>query len=85
MSNPLHQKDPKAHERPPIPLPDPDEVRHTFDVAMAKVRERQGFYAAMAALVLLVTLGAIFFLNLRPTAEPSEFAALWTRAEAVKR
>ncbi len=84
MSNPLHQKDPKAHERPPIPLPDPDDVRHTFDVAMAKVRERRGFYAAMAALVLLVTIGVIFFLNLGPSVEPSEFAALWQRADAVK-
>ncbi|MCK6459581.1 MAG: peptidylprolyl isomerase [Planctomycetes bacterium] len=85
MSNPLHQKDPKAHERPPIPLPDPDEVRHTFDAAMAKVRERRGFYTAMAAIALLVTLGMIFFLNLRPSSEPSDFAALWQRADAVKR
>jgi peptidyl-prolyl cis-trans isomerase B (cyclophilin B) len=80
----LHQKDPKAHERPPIPLPDPDDVRHTFNVAMAKVRERQGFYAAIATIVLLLTVGAIFVLNLGPTAEPSEFAALWRRADAVK-
>jgi len=85
MSNPLHQKDPKAHERPPIPLPDPDEVRHTFDVAMAKVRERQGFYVAMAAIVLLVTIGAIFLLNLSPSVEPNEFASVWQRADAAKR
>ena len=31
MSNPLHQKDPKAQERPPIPLPDPDQVRHKLE------------------------------------------------------
>ncbi|HEX5136799.1 MAG TPA: peptidylprolyl isomerase [Planctomycetota bacterium] len=85
MSNPLHQKDPKAHERPPIPLPDPDEVRHTFDVAMAKVRERQGFYVAMAAIVLLATIGVIFVLNLGPSAPPNEFASVWRRADAVKR
>lgn len=84
MSNPLHQKDPKAHERPPIPLPDPDQVRHTFDVAMAKVRERQGFYATIAGAVLLLTIGVIFFLNLGPAAETSDFPALWRRADAVK-
>jgi cyclophilin family peptidyl-prolyl cis-trans isomerase len=85
MSNPLHQKDPKAHERPPIPLPDPDEVRHTFDVAMARVRERQGFYAALAAIVLLLAVGAIFLLNLGSDDEPSGFAPLWKRADAAKR
>jgi len=84
MSNPLHHKDPKAHERPPIPLPDPDEVRHTFDVAMAKVRERQGFYIALAAIVVLVTVGAIFVMNLGPSTAPSEFLGLWKRAEAVR-
>ncbi|MFI5401532.1 MAG: peptidylprolyl isomerase [Planctomycetota bacterium] len=83
MSNPLHHKDPKAHERPPIPLPDPDEVRHTFDVAMAKVKERRGFYVALAAIVLLVTVGAIFVLNLGPSKPPSEFAGLWRRAQAA--
>ena len=84
MSNPLHHKNPKAHERPPIPLPDPDEVRHTFDVAMAKVKERQGFYFALAAIVVLVAVGAIFLLNLGPAAAPSEFLGLWKRADAVR-
>lgn len=85
MSNPLHHKDPKAHERPPIPLPDPDDVRHTFDVAMAKVKERQGFYVALAAIVLLVTVGVIFVMNLGPSAAPSEFMGLWKRADAVRK
>lgn len=84
MSNPLHHKDPKAHERPPIPLPDPDEVRHTFDVAMAKVKERRGFYVALATIVALVAVGAIFLLNLGPAATPSEFLGLWRRADAVR-
>ncbi len=84
MSNPLHHKDPKAHERPPIPLPDPDDVRHAFDVAMAKVKERQGFYVALAFIVLLVAVGAIFVMNLGPAGAPSEFVGLWKHADAVR-
>jgi len=84
MSNPLHRKDTKEQERPPIPLPDPENVKHTFDVALAKVRERQSFYVGMAAVVLLVALGAIYFLTAAPTMPASQFNAVWQRAEAAK-
>lgn len=84
MSNPLHHKDTKE-ERPPIPLPDPDQVRHTFDVAMAKVRERQGFYIGVAAAILILAMAAIYLMTRSPSAPPQQFAELWKRSETVRR
>jgi len=83
MTKPL-PKDPKMAEKPPIPLPDPDEVRHTFDVAMAKIKERQGFYVTVAVLVLIAAVAAIFVLNLGPSEKPPQFSAMWKRAQRVR-
>jgi cyclophilin family peptidyl-prolyl cis-trans isomerase len=84
MSNPLHQKGAKE-ERPPIPLPDPEDVKHTFDAALAKMRERQGLYIGLAALVVLIAVGAMIFLNMESSPESPEFGVLWTRAQDASR
>lgn len=68
-----------ATPTPHVPLPDPDEVRQRFEVAMEKVRARKGFYGFLAVVALLATVGIIFVLNLTPTHEPSRYIDIYRR------
>jgi peptidyl-prolyl cis-trans isomerase B (cyclophilin B) len=81
----MSKKRPEAPDRPPNPQPEPHEVRHTFDVAMAKVRERQGFYISLAVIIVLVAVAAIAVMNLQPSSEnASDFEAVWKQATRIR-
>ena len=74
----------KAPDAPNVPLPDPERVQQTFEAAVAKVKERRGFYTALAVLVFLGICAGLYVMSLPPSAGSSKFDDLWQRAERVR-